>query len=965
IGHTQAAAGVGGVIKMVQAMRHGTLPRTLHIEEPTRIVDWDSGAVELLTEERDWPQTGDRPRRAAVSSFGMGGTNAHVIIEQAPEPEPASDESRVPVPAMPLVLSAKTPQALAGQAQRLVEHLEHQPALDLTDVAHSLTTTRAEFDERAVVVADGTGDEAREQVLDRLRALADGRDTRGLARGTAVPRAKTVFVFAGQGSQWAGMAVELLETSPVFAARFAECAAAVEAHVDWSVEDVLRARDGAPSLDRVEIVQAVLFSVHVALAELWRSHGIEPDAVVGHSQGEIAAAAFSGALTLEDAARIVVVRSQLFADELLGRGGVASVALSLSDIGPWLEPYGELLSIAGVNSPSMVTVAGDQSSLEELVAALSAQEIRARVIPASVASHSAQVEPLRERLSELLAFVEPRTGDVPLYSTVTGEVMRGPELTASYWYENCRRPVNFEPVVRTLLADGFDVFVEPSAHPVLTFGMAETIEHAGAEAAVVGTLRRGRGGLEQFRTALGEAYVNGLAVDWESLVAGSGARVVELPAYAFQRSRYWLESTAAIGDASGLGLVAADHPLLGATVGVAGRDETVFTGRLSLRTHPWLSDHRLHDGALLPGTGFIELALRAGDHVDCPHIEELTLAAPLMLPDHGDVRVQVVIGEADGSGRRRIGVYSRPDDEAADEQPWLQHAEGLLAPDDEQAAAALPAADDLLVWPPAEAQEVELGDVYERLLEHGYGYGPAFQGLRRVWHNDTEIFAEVTLTDDERARAGEFLLHPALLDAALHSLLPGVTGPDRPALLPFSWSGVTLHATAASTLRVRLASSGNQSVSLDIADGSGAPVATVDRLGLRPLTKVAEQNTAHDVRGGLFRVGWTALPANSGAESADWVLLGGADTVSTLGVTAPSYAGLTALGQAVEAGETLPRNVLLPLPALADTDRELPEQAHQALQEILQLAQAWLEDDRFAGARLVVVTRGAVAVGTE
>ncbi|MFJ9113892.1 type I polyketide synthase, partial [Streptomyces sp. NPDC102283] len=543
IGHTQSAAGVGGVIKMVQAMRHGTLPRTLHVDEPTRVVDWEAGAVELLAKEREWPRTGDRPRRAAVSSFGMGGTNAHVIIEQAPEAEQAADESRTPVPAVPLLLSARTPQALAGQAQRLLDHLEQRPDADLTDVAYSLATTRAVFDERAVVIADGTGGEDREQVLERLRALAEERDTRGLVRGTAVPRARTVFVFPGQGSQWAQMAVELLETSAVFAARFAECAAAVEAHVDWSVQDVLREREGAPSLDRVEIVQAVLFSVHVALAEMWRSRGIVPDAVVGHSQGEIAAAAFSGALSLEDAARIIVVRSQLFADELLGLGGVASIALSPSDIGPWLEPYGDLLSIAGVNSPRMVTVAGDRDSLEELVAALSAQEVRARMIAASVASHCAQVEPLRERLSELLAFVEPRAGDVPLYSTVTGEVLRGPELTAAYWYENCRRPVNFEPVVRSLLADGFDVFVECSAHPVLTFGLSETFEDAGAEAAVVGTLRRGRGGLQQFRTALGEAYVSGVEVDWEVLFEGSGARVVELPAYAFQRTRYWLEGT--------------------------------------------------------------------------------------------------------------------------------------------------------------------------------------------------------------------------------------------------------------------------------------------------------------------------------------------------------------------------------------------------------------------------------------
>ncbi|MEU6950832.1 type I polyketide synthase, partial [Streptomyces sp. NPDC046316] len=556
IGHTQAAAGVGGVIKMVQAMRHGALPRTLHADEPTPIVDWESGAVELLTEQRPWPTLEDRPRRAAVSSFGMGGTNAHVIVEQAeafgPDAEPESEPAGEPAvtagasadpdalrAAMPFVLSATSGPALAGQAERLAEHIERNPDVALRDIAYSLTG-RTEFEERAVVVA-GTEDEP-EQLVERLRALSEGRDARGVSRGAAMPRSKTVFVFPGQGSQWAGMAVELLDDSAVFAARFAECATAVEAHVDWSVEAVLRGREGAPSLDLIEVVQPVLFAVHVALAEVWRSHGIVPDAVVGHSQGEIAAACVSGALTLEDAARIVVVRSQLFADELLGRGGVASVALSSADIARRLEPYGDLLSIAGVNSPSLVTVAGDREALEKLVAELVEQDVRARMIPASVASHCAQVEPLRERLLELLSFVRPRTGEVPVYSSVTGETLRGPELTAEYWYENCRRPVSFEPVVRSLLADGFDVFVESSAHPVLTFGLSQTVEAAGADATVIGTLRRNRGGLEQFRTALGEAYVDGVPVGWGSFFAGSGARRVDLPPYAFQRSRFWLDA---------------------------------------------------------------------------------------------------------------------------------------------------------------------------------------------------------------------------------------------------------------------------------------------------------------------------------------------------------------------------------------------------------------------------------------
>ncbi|MEU7039420.1 type I polyketide synthase, partial [Streptomyces sp. NPDC046237] len=435
---------------------------------------------------------------------------------------------------------------------------------------------------------------------------------------------------------------------------------------------------------------------------------------------------------------------------------------------------------------------------------------------------------------------------------------------------------------------------------------------------------------------------------------------MDLPPYAFQRSRFWLDAApTAAGDASGLGLMATDHPLLGAAVGVAGRDETVFTGRLSLRTHPWLSDHRLHDTALLPGTAFVELALRAGDQVGCHRIDELTLAAPLVIPDHGDTPIQIVIGGTDASGRRRIGVYSRPGGGTQSEEPWVMHADGLLAQDEN----AVPVADgDLSQWPPVDAEETDLEDVYERLLDHGYGYGPAFQGLRRVWHTTDQIFAEVTLPEDQRNDADTFLLHPALLDSALHSLLPGVTTPDRPALLPFSWSGITLHATGATHLHIHLTTTGH-TARLDITDPTGQPVATIERLDLRPLTKDSVRQTDDVVRDALFRVEWVPAPADGSADGAGtWAVLGTAEAADTLGVTAPVFADLTALAQAVDDGRTTPRTVLVPLTPASGADDELPSHAHTAIQNTLRLAQDWLADDRFTGSRLVVITHHAVAV---
>jgi acyl transferase domain-containing protein/thioesterase domain-containing protein len=541
LGHALAAAGVAGVIKMVMAVRHGVLPKTLHVDRPSPRIDWSRGDVELLRDHRPWPDTG-RPRRVGVSSFGISGTNAHVIVEQA---DPGAPEADAPPGraddggAVPWLLSARSPGALRDQARWLRAHLERNPEAAPRDIAYSLATTRTAFPEQRAVVVGG----ATESFLPGLDALAEGTvtdRTPGVATGSADAGGKVVFVFPGHGSQWPGMAVGLLDTAPAFARRFREVASAVEAHVDWSVEDVLRGVEGTPGLDRADVVPAVLFTVMVSLAELWRSHGVEPDAVVGHSQGEIAAACVVGALSVEDGARLMVRRSRVFAEELLGKGLLATVALSRAEMEELIAPYGDALAISGVNGPRAVTVAGESEPLEELVAGLKERGVRARVLRPSLASHSPQMEPLRERLVDMLSFVRPRPGSAPMYSTVTGEVLAGPELDSGYWYENCRRPVSFEPVVRSLLAAGFRTFVEVSPHPVLHVPLSDTAEDADVDVACVGTLRRGDGGLARFRLSLGEAWTRGVAVDWAGALAAGDARAVELPTYPFQRRPYWL-----------------------------------------------------------------------------------------------------------------------------------------------------------------------------------------------------------------------------------------------------------------------------------------------------------------------------------------------------------------------------------------------------------------------------------------
>ncbi|MGW0824748.1 type I polyketide synthase, partial [Streptomyces sp. NPDC002845] len=532
IGHAQAAAGVAGVIKMVMALQEGALPRTLHVDEPTPLVDWASGGVELLTEQRDWAAVEGRPRRAGVSSFGISGTNAHLILEEAP-PAPSADHDPVPdTSPVPLVLSARTPDALRDQARRLLPLLRDTAGPAARDLGLSLLTSRSLFDHRAVVGGD------RRTLEEGLTALATGAPGADVAEGEATAAGPVVFVFPGQGSQWAGMARELLDESPVFAARMEECERALAPFVDWSLLDAVRS---GSAWDRVDVVQPALFAVMVSLAEVWRSFGVVPDAVVGHSQGEIAAAVVAGALSLEDGAKVVALRSQAL-EVLAGRGGMVSVALPYDRLTDLLADRPGL-SIAAVNAPSAGVVSGDPYALAALLTDCEAEGVRARRIDVDYASHSTHVEEIHGVLMEALAGLRPMAGQVPLYSTVeVGGWLDTAGMDADYWYRNLRATVAFAPAVRTLAESGYTGFIEVSPHPVLTMGIEETVQEAGTEAVVLGTLRRGEGGLRRLHHALGEAFVRGLPVDWKPVFADTGARLVDLPTYPFQRRRYWLEA---------------------------------------------------------------------------------------------------------------------------------------------------------------------------------------------------------------------------------------------------------------------------------------------------------------------------------------------------------------------------------------------------------------------------------------
>ncbi|GAA4016793.1 hypothetical protein GCM10022247_44960 [Allokutzneria multivorans] len=534
LGHAAAAAGVAGVIKMVMALQNGLLPKTLHVDEPSPKIDWSAGAVSLLTEARDWARNG-HPRRAGVSAFGASGTNAHVILEEtpeAPEPEDAVEETapevKVSTGALPWVLSARTADALRAQARRLRSTVDGE----VPEVGYSLAKTRSTFEHRAVIIGSD-----REEMLAGLDAVALGEERDNVVRGLSSDLGKSVFVFPGQGAQWAGMAVELLETSPVFAARIQECHDALASHTDWSLLDVLQGNDTA-WLERVDMVQPALWAVMVSLASLWRASGVEPSAVIGHSQGEIAAAVVAGALSIEDGARVVALRSKAIR-AIAGVGGMMSVQLPREQA---LAHVTEGLSLAAVNGSGSVVISGDNQALDALQAKLEGQDVRVRRVPVDYASHSAHVEKIHAELLDVLGPIAPKASGIPFYSTVLGEQIDTTTVDAEYWYRNLRQTVELEKTTRLLVEHGHDVFIEVSPHSVLLPALGETLDALGRDGATVGSLRRDQGGMDRFLASAAELHTKGGTVAWTSVFAGLGATVIDLPTYAFQRRRYWLEA---------------------------------------------------------------------------------------------------------------------------------------------------------------------------------------------------------------------------------------------------------------------------------------------------------------------------------------------------------------------------------------------------------------------------------------
>ena len=947
IGHTQAASGVAGVIKMVMAMRHGVLPPTLHLDRPTPYVNWDAGEVRLLPEAIDWPATG-RPRRAGVSSFGVSGTNVHMILEQGPDPVPAGAAVPSGRPGTSVwTLSGRGAAALAAQARGLLTWLADGPDPDPVRLGHALATTRSAFTHRAAVVGGDTA-----SLTAAVSGLAEGRAAVGLVQGVVPAHGsaagRTAFLFPGQGSQRAGMGAGLYARFPVFAEAFDAVCAAVDPYLDRPLHPlVLDPASDADQLARTEYTQPALFALGVAGYRLLEHWGIAPDVLIGHSIGELAAAHVAGVLSLPDAAALVAARGRLM--QAMPAGGVMVSLMAAADevqavVDAQVGRQAGVVDVAAVNGPHATVVSGDSDAVAAVVEHFRARGRKSKQLRVSHAFHSAHMDgmlaPFRA-VAEGLTYAPPA---IPVVSNLTGALATAAELASpGYWVRHVRESVRFRDGVQALLEFGVTRFLELGPDGALTAMTESCLPAGGPDPVLVPLLTKDGDEVTSALSAVAALQVNGVDPDWDAVFADLDPRARDedgrlpvlpaLPTYPFQRARYWLEPSRRPDDVGAAGLHAAGHPLLGAALELAGTDTRLFVGRLSSDTQPWLGEHRILGGVLFPATAFLDLAIRVGDEVGLSTVGELTLGAPLPLPDRGGVVLQVRVDAAQEDGSRALSMYSRPEGADAD-QEWARHATGLLT------RGARPEPGPVGSWPPAGATALETEGLYARFAQDGFAYGPAFQGLRGAWRLGDSVYAEAELPAGQRGAAPDYGLHPALLDSALHALAFGLLRDDVAGWLPFSWTGVRLHAAGAGAIRLQLTPVGQDSASVLVTDTSGQPVLTA-ALALRPV-EAAQIQASRAGRTGthddLYRLEWTELSLNERPRLVD-----------------PNPAAV--------AGSVVHRFPAGPITSTGSTDPVAngpAELVTAAATELLVEIQAWLGRPELPGARFVLVTTGAV-----
>ncbi|HXL89226.1 MAG TPA: type I polyketide synthase [Streptosporangiaceae bacterium] len=936
IGHAQAAAGVGGVIKMVLALQHQALPASLHLKEPTAHVDWSAGTVALLTRAIPWPERG-HPRRAAVSSFGISGTNAHIILEQAADLSPAPSHASSPLPAVPCVLSAASEPALRAQARRLHEHIMASPSADIADLGFALATTRSRLPHRAVVLATST-----QQLLDGLADLP----------ATTASEGRLAFLFAGQGSQRPEMGKQLYSAFPAFAAALDMVSAAMSGLLPEALLDVMFASAGsrqAAQLDRTEYTQPALFALEVALYRLLESWGIRPDVVMGHSVGALAAAHVAGVFSLNDACGLVTARGRIM-QQLPPGGAMVSVRATEQQATDLIAGHQDRVSVAAINGPRSIVLSGARDVLVPVVERFTSGGGTARWLRVSHAFHSPLVDDALAQFRAVAERADYQPPQLPVVSDLTGLPVVPAELSdPEYWVRHMRQPVRFGDGIHSISGLGCTRYLELGPASDLSALVSGCLSEDGS---VIIPALRGTSEPLALLAAVSSLHVLGVQVDWAGVFAGSGAHRVDLPSYAFQHRPYWLAGHATRhADVSAAGQTPLDHPMLRAAVDLP--TGVLLTGQVSLATHRWLADHRVAGQVLMPGTALLELAAQGARAAGCGLIEELVLESPLILTDEGVVQLRVIAGPAGADGRREVTLHSR-EENASPSRSWERHARGTAVPGNEDPPTGL------TDWPAAGTEPVTLARdaFYADLATRGLAYGPAFRGLRSAWSRGDETLAEVALPAG--TEPGSYAVHPALLDAALHPLWLSQPGSDGGGLIPFAWSDVRLYGGATASARVRLIRSGPFKASVHVADQYGRPAASVGSVLLRP----APAAGAGAVQPGLLGLTWTELaPIAQAGWPPERLATIGADPcpIAGSGTTVTRYLDLASLTAALAAGTPAPGLLVFRCPpGGADAGA-----AHELLRTVLAAIQMTLGSRELARCRLTVITRRAVTVRAE
>jgi acyl transferase domain-containing protein/acyl carrier protein len=881
IGHLESAAGIAGLIKAVLAVHHREIPPHLHLRTLNPDIAQEPTPKLVPSAVLPWPE--GAPRVAGVSAFGLSGTIAHVVVEEAPAATEAARPAHASEGPWLLPISAHSPDALRALASAHHNRLSRPDPAPVADLCYTAAVRRSHLDHRLTAVGASHA-----ELADALAAFLAGETRAGVACGARASR-KLVFVFPGQGGQWPGMARDLLAREPVFAEAIAACEEALRPHVEWSLRDVLAAEPPDVRLERIDVLQPALFSVQVALAALWRSWGVEPATVVGHSMGELAAAHVAGALSLEDAARVMAVRSRLLR-RISGRGAMALVELPLADARRALDGYEHLVSVAAANGPSSTVVSGDPAALSVILERLGARDVFCRPVKVDVASHSPQVEPLRADLDAALAGLSPRTASIPFHSTVTGGLADGGELDGAYWVANLRQPVLFAPVVDALVTAGHDLFVELAPHPTLALSIREVLDRRERSGAVLPSLRRDEPGRPVMLASLGALHVHGHPIDWSRQHPGGG-RCVPLPTYPWQRERFWVAQGAAAAPpgTSRAGTAA----LLGDALRSPALEDDVFASEVSVAALPFLADHRIAHEVVVPGASHVVRALCAARTLFGPApctIEDVTFPSALVLSE-GEVRTAQLIVKRDGTFRT-VTVASGHD---ADEEAWTVHAVGRLR---RGASAGSPATELAAVR--ARCRDQKTGAAfYEEMAAAGYHLGPTFRWLDSIRCGDGEALGRLRAecSGDERA---DYPIAPGLLDSCFQLLAAAsrergasVMAETGAIWVPVGLTHLRYLAPGATPAWCHVVigpgtegNDGGAVADIRVLDESGAPIVEA---GFRA-KRVEREVFVHGARPRpepLYRIAWEpadpAAPAVAARTPGRWLVLGeGAGTARSL-----------------------------------------------------------------------------------